>query len=139
MVNNVTLVGNIGRDATTKQFDKTSLAEFSLATTEKWKKGDEWQEETQWHQVKLFGTYAAKQAEKFVKGATACVTGKIKYRTYDDKDGNKKYITEIIADSVKVIGGRDKKEDSGSTYSSAPATDNNMDTTSGGTGDDLPF
>ncbi len=124
MVNNVTLIGRTGKDPVIKHFDNGgSIAEFSLATTEKWKnKQDEWQEETQWHLVKVNNKFAVERVEKSLKkGMQVYIEGKIKYRKYE-KDGAQHFITEISADKFYIL---EKKED---TTAATPPAD-----------DDLPF
>ena len=110
MVNKVTLLGRLGKDPVIKHFsDNNAIAEFSLATTENYKdKEGKWVEVTDWHNIKLPSKWMAESAEKYLKkGSLVYVEGKIKTRSYDDKDGNKKYITEIVAEVLRRL---DKKE-----------------------------
>jgi single-strand DNA-binding protein len=110
MVNKVTLLGRLGKDPVIKHFsDSNAIAEFSLATTENYKdKEGKWVEVTDWHNIKLPSKYMAESAEKYLKkGSLVYVEGKIKTRSYDDKDGNKKYITEIVVETLRRL---DKKE-----------------------------
>lgn len=135
MLNTVTLVGRVGKDPVIKNFENGSIAEFSLATTEKYKnKQEEWVDETQWHQVKVKKKYNVERCEKYVhKGATILVEGKIKYRKYDDKDGNTKHITEIIAERILTFEKRDHETHPDTTTTpDETATTNPVD-------DDLPF
>lgn len=105
MYNSVFLIGRAGKDAELFTFENgTKKASFTLATNESWKDKDgNWQEKTEWHNIVNFGAYADKIAEKVVKGALVLVEGKVSTRSWDDKDGNKKYITEIIANKVRTI------------------------------------
>ena len=110
MVNKVTLLGRLGKDPVIKHFsDSNAIAEFSLATTENYKdKEGKWVEVTDWHNIKLPSKYMAESAEKYLKkGSLVYVEGKIKTRSYDDKDGNKKYITEIVVETLRRL---DKRE-----------------------------
>jgi single-strand DNA-binding protein len=110
MVNKVTLLGRLGKDPVVKHFsDTNAIAEFSLATTENYKdKEGKWVEVTDWHNIKLPFKYMAESAEKYLKkGSLVYIEGKIKTRSYDDKDGNKKYITEIVAENVRRLEKRE--------------------------------
>jgi single-strand DNA-binding protein len=110
MVNKVTLLGRLGKDPVIKHFsDNNAIAEFSLATTENYKdKEGKWVEVTDWHNIKLPSKWMAESAEKYLKkGSLVYIEGKIKTRSYDDKDGNKKYITEIVAEMLRRL---DKRE-----------------------------
>jgi single-strand DNA-binding protein len=110
MVNKVTLLGRLGKDPVIKHFsDSNAIAEFSLATTENYKdKEGKWVEVTDWHNIKLPSKWMAESAEKYLKkGSLVYIEGKIKTRSYDDKDGNKKYVTEIVAEIIRRL---DKKE-----------------------------
>lgn len=102
-INRVTILGNIGKDAETK-FTPSGVAKstFSVATSRSYKKGDEWQEETQWHNVCLWRNEGI--ANQLLKGARVFVDGRVEYRSYEGRDGQKKYITEIVADNVILCG-----------------------------------
>ena len=145
MVNKVTLVGRLGKDPVVKHFsDTNALAEFSLATTENYKdKEGKWVEVTDWHNIKLPFKYMAESAEKYLKkGSLVYIDGKIKTRSYDDKDGNKKYITEIVAENIRRL---DKREggpsEGGQSQSSAPQQEysHNESKPASNIDDDLPF
>ena len=112
-VNKAIILGNVGNDPEIKTFDNgNKVANFSIATSEKWKnKEGEQQEQTEWHSVAVFGKLAD-IVEKYVKkGQQLYIEGKIKTRSWDDSDGNKKYMTEIVlngfGDTLQMIG---KKE-----------------------------
>ena len=109
MINRATLIGNVGKDPDVKHFDNNVKASFSLATSETYTpKGGEKTTQTEWHNIVVWGKLA-EIVEKYVKkGQSLYVEGKINYRSYDDKDGNKKYITEINAGVIQMLG---KKED----------------------------
>lgn len=95
-INKVILVGNLGKDPEVMTFDSgNKKAAFSLATTESYRdKEGQWQDQTEWHNVVAWGYLAEKN---LVKGDQIYLEGKIRTRSYDDKDGNKRYITEINA------------------------------------------
>jgi single-strand DNA-binding protein len=134
MVNKVTLIGNLGQDPEVKHFDSGSCnAKFSLATSQKRKnKEGDLETETQWHNVILWGKQA-ELAEKFLqKGSKVYVEGSIKYRSYDDKDGVTKYITEIMGFIVNFL---DSKADGpAKSNEEAPAKTPKVEQE-----DDLPF
>jgi single-strand DNA-binding protein len=104
--NRVQLIGNLGADPEIKIFDSGKKnAKLSLATTDVYNnaKGDK-VEQTQWHNLILWGK-TADIAEKYLhKGSELAVDGRITYRSYDDKNGEKKYITEIIVNEIVMLG-----------------------------------
>ena len=106
-VNKVILVGNLGRDAELRYTPGgAAVATLSLATTEIWNdKGGQRQEKTEWHRVVLWGKQAETLNEYLVKGKQIYVEGRLQTREWNDKDGNKKYTTEIRGDRVVLLGG----------------------------------
>jgi len=105
-VNKVILVGNVGKDPETRYLDEgTAISKFPMATSETYKnKAGERVSTTEWHNVVLWRGLA-QVAEKYVKkGTQIYIEGRIKTRSYDDQDGNKKYITEIVADQMQLLG-----------------------------------
>jgi single-strand DNA-binding protein len=115
-VNKVILVGNIGKDAETR-FTKsgTPVSSFSIATSSRRKDGDEWVEDTQWHNVILWKQENV--ATYLTKGKQVYVEGRIQTRSYEDKEGKKVYTTEIVGEQVVLLGGQGKEE----STTSAPA------------------
>lgn len=113
-VNKVILVGNLGRDAEMRYTTAgAAVATFSIATTESWKGRDgERQEKTEWHRVVLWGKQAESLQEYLVKGKQVYVEGRLQTRQWDDKDGNKRYTTEIKADRITLLGSRRDGEQS---------------------------
>lgn len=102
--NKVQLIGRLGAPAEIKDFDGKKMARFSLATNEYYRnaKGEKI-EDTQWHQVVAWGKLAD-IAEKYTdKGKEVAVEGKLNNRSYNDKDGNKKYITEVQANELLLL------------------------------------
>jgi single-strand DNA-binding protein len=151
MVNKVFLVGRLGKDPVIKHFqDGGAIAEFSIATSENYKdKEGNWKEITDWHNIKLPNKFMAERAEKYLKkGSLIHVEGKIRTRSWDDKDGKKHYITEIIVDQFRML---DKKSDSGSSEntsgyqqqassgSSSSVSEESPAATTNAVDDDLPF
>lgn len=107
-VNKVILVGNVGKDPETRYLDEnTPVCKFSLATSESYRNKDgEKIEQTEWHNIVLWRGLA-KVAEQYVKkGSQLYIEGRIKSRSYDDKDGIKRYITEIVGDNMQMLGRR---------------------------------
>ena len=104
-VNKVILVGNVGKDPETRYLDEsTAITKFSMATSETYKnKSGERVSTTEWHNIVLWRGLA-QVAEKYVKkGTQIYIEGRIKTRSYDDADGNKKYITEIVGDQMQLL------------------------------------
>ena len=106
-VNKVILVGHLGKDAETK-FTPSGAAKtsFSVATSRRLKdqQTGEWKEETDWHNIVLWRS--ENLANYLLKGKQVYVEGRLTTRSYDDKDGNKKWITEVVAEDVLLLGGR---------------------------------
>ena len=119
-VNRVILIGNLGKDPEIRNLEGgVKKASFSLATTESYKgKNGEKIDQTEWHNIVLWRGLADVAESYLKKGNTIYVEGKIKNRDYTDKDGNKRYITEIVADNMVMLGGR-RDQQNGSDSSSA--------------------
>ena len=106
-VNKVILVGNLGKDAELRYTPGgAAVATLNLATTEVWndKQGQK-QEKTEWHRIVVWGKQAESLQEYLVKGKQIYVEGRLQTRQWDDKDGNKRYTTEIKADRITLLGG----------------------------------
>ena len=131
-VNKVILVGNLGKDPEVKYLDNgVAVANFSLATTENYKnKEGEKVSQTEWHNIVLWRGLA-EVAEKYLKkGASVYIEGKIKTRKWEDKDGNTRYNTEILADNMTMLGGKKDSQENPINPSQETASDK---------ADDLPF
>jgi single-strand DNA-binding protein len=107
-VNKVILVGNLGRDAELRYTPGGSpVSTLNLATTESWKDNNgQKQERTEWHRVVVWGKPAEALNDYLRKGRQIYVEGRLQTRQWDDKDGNKRYTTEIRAVQVVLLGGR---------------------------------
>lgn len=108
--NKVQLIGFLGNDAELKTINTgTALAKFSIGTSETYKdaKGERITE-TQWHNVVVWGKLAELIAEYTKKGSEIAIEGKLVNRSYDDKDGNKRYVTEVVASDVLFLGNNKK-------------------------------
>src|SRR5213078_4587419 len=106
-VNKVILVGNLGRDAELRYTPGgAAVSTINMATTEVWNdKGGQRQEKTEWHRIVLWGKQAESLQEYLTKGKQIYVEGRLQTRQWDDKDGNKRYTTEIKADRITLLGG----------------------------------
>ena len=107
-VNKVIIIGNLGADPEMRYTPEgAAVAQFSVATSRKWKddKGQK-KDETEWHKVVAWGKLAEVCGEYLSKGRQVFIEGRIKSRTWDDKDGNRRYTTEIIATDVTFLGGK---------------------------------
>lgn len=103
-MNMVVLLGHMGKDPEKRNTSGgTSVANVSLATTRKWKKGDEWVEETTWHYIVVFGKSADYLCERGRKGDGLFVNGYLRQNKWTDRNGNEKVSFEVVADTVTVI------------------------------------
>ena len=107
-VNKVILLGNLGKDPEVQTFDNgMKKASFSLATTEKFKnKEGVLTEETEWHKIVIWGKQAETAETYLRKGSQLFVEGRIRTHSWDDKDGNKRYTTEVVASNFTMLGQR---------------------------------
>jgi single-strand DNA-binding protein len=115
-VNKVILVGTLGKDPELRYTPAgAAVATFSLATSERYKdKSGEMQEKTEWHNIVAWRQLAEICGKYLHKGKQIYIEGRIQTRSYDDKDGNKRYITEIVADQMQMLG-RVGEENGGQT------------------------
>jgi single-strand DNA-binding protein len=106
-MNKVILMGNVGADAELKFTQGGSaILKFNIATSERWKdKNGEQQERTDWHSCQMWGKRGEALAKHIVKGTKLLVTGSIRNSSYEDRDGNKRYRTDINVDDVEFCGG----------------------------------
>ena len=123
-INKVILVGNVGKDPEIRYLEGgTAVCSFPLATSESYRNRDgEKVTNTEWHNIVIWRGLA-EIAEKYVKkGTQLYIEGKIRTRSWDDKEGNKRYITEIIADSMQMLGRRSDDQVSSDRQSARPAS-----------------
>jgi single-strand DNA-binding protein len=120
-VNKAILVGRLGKDPEVRRTPGgAAVARFSLATNETWTdRNGERQERTEWHNIVVWNKLAEICEQYLAKGKLIYIEGRIQTREYDDKDGNKRRITEIVANEMKMLG---SKEGERGSYS-APASD----------------
>lgn len=148
MINKAIIVGNLGQDPETRHTPSgAQVTTFSVATTERYKdKSGQMQETTEWHRIVAWNRLAEICSEYLHKGSKVYVEGKIQTRKWQDKDGNDKYTTEIIAREMKMLSARGDNQGSGGG-NSEPWPEPPTDTGSGGGGmggggglqDDVPF
>jgi single-strand DNA-binding protein len=108
-VNKVILVGNLGRDPETRYVpDGAAITNISVATTSQWKDKNtgEKREETEWHRVAFFGRLAEIAGEYLKKGSQVYIEGRLRTRKWQDKDGQERYTTEVVADVMQMLGSR---------------------------------
>jgi len=143
-LNRVELIGNLGKDPELKYTPSgQAVATFSLATTRKWKDKDgNNQEDTQWHNIKCWARQAEIAQQYLKKGRQIYVEGRLETRSYDDKDGNRKWFTEVVAGMFLMLGSK-RDEGGGGDYAGAPEPPADQSqaqpSTSMAQDDDLPF
>ncbi len=137
-INKVILVGNLGNDPETRYMPSGgAVTNLRIATSESWKDKNtgEQQERTEWHRVAMFGRLAEIAAEYLRKGSQVYLEGSLRTRKWQDKDGNDRWTTEIVANEMQMLGGR--------AESSAPARSAPADASDSGPpeefNDDIPF
>jgi len=150
MINKVTLIGNLGRDPEVRRLENgTAVATFSVATNESYKdrNTDEWITNTEWHNIVMWRQMAERAEKDLKKGKLVFIEGKLTHRKYQDKEGVEKYVTEVVANTFRLL---EKRESNGSyenaglpSEKNAPAAVAETATTKGGDApaaeDDLPF
>ena len=133
-VNKVIIVGNLGRDPEVRFTQGgAAVCNLSVAVGERIKKGEAWEDHTEWFRVVVFGKTAENAGNYLQKGRQVYVEGKLRQKEYEDKDGTKKRSTEVIADVLQWLGGKGEggKGEGGSAKPAAP--------TQAIDADDLPF
>jgi len=152
-INKVILIGNLGQDPETRAMPSgSSVTNLRVATSESWKdkQSGEMKERTEWHSVAMFGRLAEIAGEYLKKGSHVYIEGSLRTRKWQDKQGNDRYSTEIIANEMQMLGGRGgggtaggaagggrgRGADAGDEYSQAPVTSS---TEKDDFDDDIPF
>lgn len=125
-VNQAIIVGNIGQEpkVVPVQGGDRRMASFSVATTERGytrKDGTKVEDSTDWHNVVLFGSLAEVAAKYLHKGSLVYIQGRIKTRSYDDKAGQKRFVTEIIGDTMQMLSKADRPQDTASAATNPAA------------------
>ena len=141
MINKAILVGNLGRDPEMRYTqDGQAVANFTVATSERWtdRNTNERREQTEWHRVVCFRRLAEICGEYLSKGRSVYVEGSIRTRSWDDREGNKRYTTEIVGRTVQFLSPRGEETRRGS--GPPPPEDDFVYEEGGGiTDDDVPF
>lgn len=143
-VNKVILVGNLGKDPEVRHLENgAAVANFSIATSESYKdKNGNRQEQTEWHNIVLWRGLA-QIAEKYLrKGSQVYIEGKLKTRSWQDKDGNTRYTTEVVGDNMTMLGSRSGGNDNSPptpTAANEPASSGTANLNNDDDDDDLPF
>lgn len=141
-INKAILIGRLGRDPEVRYTpDGTAVANFSIATSEEWKDKDtgEKRERTEWHRIVAFRRLGEICGEYLAKGRQVYIEGRIQTRDWEDKDGIKRYTTEIVASQMQMLGSREEsygnqRSNSFQKNEAAPAPDFPV-----GQDDDIPF
>ena len=127
-INKVILIGNLGKDPELKFLPSGQpVANFPIATSEKWKDKStgETKEQTEWHNIIMFGKLAEIAGQYLKKGSSVFVEGRLQTRKWQDKNGQDRYTTEIIANEMKMLGSRG--DQSGSQPAQQPRSQSNQD------------
>ncbi len=130
-VNKVVLVGHLGGDPETRFMPSgAAVTNFNMATNESWKDTNgELQDKTEWHRCVMFGKSAELAGELLKKGQLVYMEGKLQTRNWEDKDGIKRYTTEVVCDMFTMLG---RKMDTDSSQEATPTSNSEEE-------DDLPF
>jgi single-strand DNA-binding protein len=140
--NKVILIGNVGNDPEIRHLDSgVAVLTLRVATTERVKdRNEEWREITEWHSV-VFWKGLAESAEKYAhKGSQIFVEGKLRTRSWEDQSGQKRYVTEIVAETLKVLNRRDNNNSQQSgQHDVKPGVTRTENTPTNDGVDDLPF
>ena len=124
-INKVILIGNLGQDPETRYMPSGgAVTNFTLATNESWKdkQTGEQKDRTEWHKVAMFGRLAEIAAEYLRKGSQVYVEGRLQTRKWQDRDGNDRYTTEIVANEMQMLGGRGGGSSYGGGSGGSPAS-----------------
>lgn len=138
----VIIMGNLGKDPEVKNLPSGStVANFSVATSKNWndKATGEKQEKTTWHTINVFGKMAENCGKYLTKGSSVLVEGELNVRSWVDKDENKRYSTEIIANNVQFLKNNAQKNDALKGAMDKAAKEFNVSTDSSFASEDLPF
>jgi len=150
-VNKVIILGNLGRDPETRYMtDGAAITNANIATTFRWKDRNtgENKEETEWHRVVFRGRLAEIAGEYLKKGSPVYVEGRLRTRKWQDKEGQERYTTEIMADNMQLLGsrggmgeptGRDEPDSAPAATPRAPAAKKSPAGDIGSMDDDIPF
>ena len=142
MINKVILIGNLGKDPEIRYTQSgAAVVNFSIATTERWKGQDgQQQEQTEWHNIVAWKRLAEICSEYLNKGSKVYIEGKLQTRKWQDKDGNDRYTTEIVARDMQMLTPRGASSGGGDGYGDSSGGYNDLpQEPPPNTGDDVPF
>jgi len=139
-LNKAILIGQLGADPELKNLDSgNSVLNMRLATNETYLKDGQRQQRTDWHNVTVWGKRAVGLGGFLSKGMTICVEGRIQTRSFEDRQGNKQYRTDVVATNVVVVGGKGDRRSSGGTSAAPKNTQPAQSQSSFADDDDIPF
>jgi len=126
-INKVILIGRLGKDPEVRYTQQqTAVCNFSIATSETWQKDGEKQEKTEWHNIVVWKRLAEICGQYLSKGSNVYVEGKLQTRKWEDKDGNTKYTTEIVAQTVQFLDPKGHHQEPEAEYNMTPGADDNV-------------
>ncbi|MBW2163739.1 MAG: single-stranded DNA-binding protein [Deltaproteobacteria bacterium] len=132
-LNKVLLIGRLGADPEIRYTsDGTAVANFSMATNRPIKRGDQWEEETDWHRIVVWRRLAEVCGEYLRKGSNVFVEGQLRTRSWEDRDGNKRWTTEVVARDMMML-------DSKGDRASGTETGTDLEPPQPPIEDDVPF
>ena len=140
-INKVIIVGNLGADPDSRAMPSgNAVTNISVATSESWNDRDtgEKQEKTEWHRVVFFNRLAEIAAQYLKKGSQVYVEGKLQTRIWEDKEGNERWTTEVVANQMQMLGDRMSNDMSNDNASSSQSSSDN-DFSTDEFDDDIPF
>ena len=140
-LNRVSIIGNLGKDPEIRQTASgTSVGNLNIGVTEKRKEGDEYKDQTEWISVVVFGKTAENASKYLQKGRQVFVEGRLQTRKWEDKTGQTRYTTEVIASQLLFLGSaKDNNSFSSPAPSAASLNESSMDSDNFIDDDDIPF
>lgn len=140
-INKVILVGHLGKDPEVRHLDGgVTVASFPLATSESFNKDGKKVEQTEWHNIVMWRGLADIASKYLQKGKLVYIEGKLRTRSFEDKEGHKKYTTEIVAENFTMLGRKSDFENGNSGENNHPVKkEESVDFTQDNPDDDLPF
>lgn len=144
-INKVILVGHLGKDPEVRHLDgNVSVASFPLATSETYNKDGKRVEQTEWHNIVMWRGLAEVAAKYLQKGKLVYIEGKLRTRSFEDKEGHKKYTTEVVAENFTMLGRKSDFENNnnhgnGGNSGNGYKAENTEDMSLNPVDDDLPF
>lgn len=141
MLNKAIIIGNLGADPEQRQTQNvTSVTTFTVATSERWKgKDGQQQEQTEWHRIVAFGRLAEICGQYLHKGSKVYIEGRIQTRQWLDRDGNKRYTTEIVANEMKMLDSRQSNIQNSNQTSGQDLTSESSPANEPFSGEEPPF